>query len=81
MLQTGGDTMQVLIVEGSADDTGLLLAGLEYKGSAPIYERVETKLDFLDALQNRSWDAVRADYILPRFSGPEAIKLLLPPQP
>jgi DNA-binding NtrC family response regulator len=71
-----GNFMQVLIVEDSEQDAILLLAELERKGYTPLHQRVETKEDFLAALQNRSWDAVISDYVLPRFSGPEALKLL-----
>ncbi len=28
------------------------------------------------ALENRAWDAVISDYVLPHFSGPDALKLL-----
>jgi PAS domain S-box-containing protein len=70
------NVLQLLIVEDSADDTTLLLAELERRGLAPRHQRVETKRDFLAALQEHSWDAVIADYSLPQFSGLEALKLL-----
>jgi PAS domain S-box-containing protein len=70
------NTVQLLIVEDSVDDTTLLLAELERRGHAPRHHRVETKRDFLAALQDHSWDAVIADYSLPQFSGLEALKLL-----
>ena len=72
----GNGIMQVLIVEDSENDTVLLLEELEQKGHAPAHQRVETKEDFLAALQNGSWDAVISDYVLPQFSGPDALKLL-----
>jgi DNA-binding NtrC family response regulator len=68
--------MQVLIVEDSENDASLLLAELERGGFTPLHQRVETKEDFLAALQKRSWDAVISDYVLPQFSGPDAVKLL-----
>jgi PAS domain S-box-containing protein len=37
---------------------------------------VDTKEGFLVALKSRAWDAVISDYVLPQFSGPEALKLL-----
>jgi PAS domain-containing protein len=37
---------------------------------------VESKADFLAALQQRPWDAIISDYVLPQFSGPEALHLL-----
>lgn len=68
--------MQVLIVEDCEDDATLLLAQLQQKGYVPIHQRVETKEDFLAALENRAWDVVISDYVLPQFSGPDALKLL-----
>ncbi|HEX4350812.1 MAG TPA: PAS domain S-box protein [Verrucomicrobiae bacterium] len=65
-----------MIVEDSANDATLLLAELNRKGQSPTHQRVETKADFLAALQTQSWDAVIADYVLPQFSGPEALRLL-----
>jgi DNA-binding NtrC family response regulator len=52
------------------------LKELEEKGYTPVHQRVETPEDFLAALRTRSWDAVISDYVLPQFSGPEALKLL-----
>jgi sigma-B regulation protein RsbU (phosphoserine phosphatase) len=72
----GADVTRLLIVEDSANDAMLLLAELKRKGQATEHQRVETKNDFLAALHNHSWDAVIADYVLPQFSGPEALKLL-----
>jgi PAS domain S-box-containing protein len=72
----GADAIRLLIVEDSANDAMLLLAELSRKGHPPEHQRVETKADFLAALQNHSWDAVIADYVLPQFSGPEALRLV-----
>jgi DNA-binding NtrC family response regulator len=71
-----GNVMQVLIVEDSEDDVTLLLAELQQKGYAPLHQCVETREDFVAALENRAWDAVISDYVLPHFSGPDALKLL-----
>lgn len=68
--------MQVLIVEDSENDAILLLKELDHKGYTPIHRRVETPEDFLEALKNHTWDAVISDYVLPQFSGPEALRLL-----
>jgi DNA-binding NtrC family response regulator len=68
--------IQVLIVEDSEADAILLLTELERKGYTPLHQRVETKEDFPAALENQTWDAVISDYVLPQFSGPDALKSL-----
>jgi len=72
----GIETTKLLIIEDSANDAALLLAELRRKGQLPVHERVESKADFLAALQKQKWDAVISDYVLPQFSGPEALRLL-----
>ncbi len=68
--------IQVLIVEDSVNDTLLLLEELEQNGYTAVHQRVETADDFLTALNQRAWDAVVSDYVLPQFSGPAALKIL-----
>ncbi len=68
-------TIKVLIVEDSENDTVLLIHELQSLGATIVYERVETAADFLAALRSDSWDAVLADYVLPQFSGPEALRI------
>lgn len=72
----GTDAVNLLIVEDSADDAALLLAELKHKGQIPKHHRVESREGFLAALKDKSWDAVISDYVLPGFSGPEALQLL-----
>ena len=69
-------TLKLLLLEDSVADATLLLAELQRKGFALEHQRVETKGQFLAALRDHPWDAVIADYSLPQFSGPEALKLL-----
>lgn len=71
-----GQTLQILMVEDSEDDAALLLAELERNDYAPRHLRVETQADFLAALKNQQWDAVISDFVLPQFSGPQALELL-----
>ncbi len=72
----GNLAMYLLMVEDSADDAALLLSELKRHGLTPTHRRVESRADFLSALQERAWDAVVSDYVLPQFSGPEALHLL-----
>lgn len=70
------EEIRLLIVEDSANDAALLLAELRVNAQAPVHQRVDTRDGFLAALKNQSWDAVISDYVLPQFSGPEALQLL-----
>jgi sigma-B regulation protein RsbU (phosphoserine phosphatase) len=67
--------IEVLIVEDCESDGLLLLEELRRRNYSPISQRVETQDQFLAALKSRVWDAVICDYILPEFSGPEALRL------
>ncbi len=68
--------LRVLIVEDSEDDTLLILRELRRSGYILTHVRVETPVDMKVALQQQPWDFVIADYSLPAFSAPEALKLL-----
>ncbi len=68
--------LRVLIVEDSEDDMFLTLRALRRGGYNPDYVRVDTPLAMQTALEQESWDIVIADYTLPAFSAPDALKLL-----
>lgn len=68
--------IQVLVVEDSQNDTTLLLEELKHKGYEPMHQRVETAEDMLASLQQHDWDVIVSDYVMPRFSGPDALKTL-----
>jgi PAS domain S-box-containing protein len=68
--------LRVLIVEDSEDDTLLLLRELRRGGYTLDYVRVDISVDMQEALERQPWDIVIADYSLPGFSAPEALKLL-----
>lgn len=70
------DGIHLLILEDSATDKELLVAELKRSGQPFTHQCVCSKVDFLAALKMRQWDAVIADYVLPQFSGPEALHLL-----
>ncbi len=65
-----------MIVEDSESDAALIVRRLERAGYAPVYERVETASSMMSALKKREWDIVIADYAMPRFDAPSALKLL-----
>ncbi len=68
--------LRVLIVEDSEDDMLLLLRELRHGGYTLDYLRVDTAATMQAALDQQPWDIVIADYSMPAFSGPEALKLL-----
>jgi PAS domain S-box-containing protein len=69
-------SLRLLLVEDSPDDALLVLHALRRGGFAPDVERVETEEAMLAALQQRTWDAVIADFTLPRFNALRALDVL-----
>ncbi len=67
--------LRVLLVEDSVDDALLLRRHLSKAGFTPELYRVETAESMRAALAER-WDCILADYNLPQFSAPEALRLL-----
>lgn len=68
--------LRALIVDDSEDDSILLLHALRKGGYEPIHKRVDTAVSMQTALGNDEWDLVIADYVMPQFSGLQAIELL-----
>jgi two-component system, cell cycle sensor histidine kinase and response regulator CckA len=68
--------LRLLLVEDSEDDMLLLLRELRRSGYTPDYVRVETASEMKAALDREAWDIVIADYTLPTFSAPEALRVL-----
>ncbi len=70
--------LRVLLVEDNADDAALLRRYLSRAGFSVELLRVETAEKMLDALSapDALWDCILADYNLPQFSAPEALRLL-----
>jgi len=68
--------LKILVVEDSEDDVVLLLRELKLGGYKPIYKRVETAEDMHAAIAEGKWDVVVSDFIMPQFSGLEALEVL-----
>lgn len=68
--------LRVLVVEDLEDDMLLMLRELRRGGYSVDYVRVETPAEMQVALDRQPWDVVIADYTLPEFSAPAALKLL-----
>jgi hypothetical protein len=68
--------LKVLLVEDSDHDAKLLIHELRRGGYTLLSERVETPEAMVNALEKQDWDVVIADYVMPRFSGLDALKIL-----
>jgi PAS domain S-box-containing protein len=69
-------TLRVLNVEDNPDDAELLLRELRRSAYEIEFERVDTRVQMLAALQKQRWDLVVSDYSMPQFSAPEAFETL-----
>ncbi|HZC19199.1 MAG TPA: response regulator, partial [Rubrobacteraceae bacterium] len=69
--------LRVLVIEGSEDDTLLLLRALRRGGYEPVHRRVDTPEAMEEALADASpWDVVISDCRMPHFEAPEALAIL-----
>ncbi len=69
------EPLRVLIAEDSEDDLLLILRQLRLSGYEPLYERVDTPAAMRAALEIPTWDVILCDYVMPRLSVSEALKL------
>lgn len=67
--------IQVLVLEDNHDDAELLIAELVSSGFDVEWNRVETEAAFVEKL-SPDWDIILADYTLPQFNAPKALKHL-----
>jgi PAS domain S-box-containing protein len=76
--QPSATPLRVLLVEDDQDDAQLLIRCFERAGYRPFVRRVETADDMRSALNqaDADWDVVLADFNLPSFSAPAALRLL-----
>ncbi len=66
---------RVLHLEDSEPDHALAVACLQRGGTRVLARRVETRAEFLAAL-DEPWDVVLSDYHLPGFTGLDALQML-----
>jgi CheY-like chemotaxis protein len=71
----------VLHLEDDARDAELVQAVLEGEGAICEVTRVETKAEFVAALENGGFDLILADYTLPSFGGLSALQMALEKSP
>ncbi|ATB43521.1 hybrid sensor histidine kinase/response regulator [Cystobacter fuscus] len=68
--------LKLLLVEDLEDDALLVLRELRRGGYDITHTRVETAESFTQALDQGRWDAIIADYALPRFDALAAFRLV-----
>ncbi|MBT1074559.1 hybrid sensor histidine kinase/response regulator [Geobacter grbiciae] len=68
-------SLRVLIIDDSPFDTELIIRELN-SCFITHFRRVDTAEEMLDALASATWDIVISDYVMPSFSGLNAIALL-----
>ncbi|MBT4285887.1 MAG: response regulator [Deltaproteobacteria bacterium] len=68
--------LQVLLVEDSEVDATLVVRNLQKNGYVLTFQRVEDKIQLLDAIQKSDWELILCDYSLPGFNGKEALKIV-----
>lgn len=66
--------LRVLIVEDSEDDAALLERELRRGGYKLVSKRVETARAMSAELKRNDYDVIISDYVMPKFSGIEALK-------
>lgn len=68
--------LKALIVEDNKYDAEMAIKDLKQHGFEVEFDIVETPEAMSKALDEKEWDIILTDYQMPRFTGPEAIKLL-----
>jgi PAS domain S-box-containing protein len=69
------ESLRVLIIEDSVDDTFFILRELQRGGFLVEFERVDTPTALQTALAEEHWDLVISDYSMPQLGGPAALAL------
>jgi two-component system cell cycle sensor histidine kinase/response regulator CckA len=69
-------SLNILHVEDSEDDCEVVRFLLQKEWTECTLVRVESKEQLIEALQNKTFDLILADYRLPGFSGLEALEIV-----
>jgi two-component sensor histidine kinase len=67
--------LRILLLEDSALDAELVTEALIDAGLSVSIERVVSADEFAGAVQDKSWDLILADYLLPAFNGLHALEI------
>ncbi len=69
------DVPRILIVEDQSDDYELAQREVRKALKNCVFQRVETRKEYLKALKTFEPDLILSDYSLPNFNGMQALKL------
>ncbi len=67
--------LKVLFIDDSEGDVLLLVRELKKNEFNVEWKRVENREDLLHALESKEWNLIVIDYVIPGFSGEEALKI------
>lgn len=67
--------LKVLVVEDSEDDALMIVRQLQKAGYTLTFVRVDTREKMREALEQEKWDLILSDYVMPHFSGLEALRI------
>lgn len=68
--------LNVLMIEDEENDALLLALKLRENGYEPALQRVETPETLRRALDDKVWDVIISDHHMPRFSAPDALRVV-----
>lgn len=68
--------LRALVLEDSEFDGKVMVQALRKGGYEVQWRRVETAAAMEQALRDQAWDIVLADYNMPEFNAPQALKIL-----
>jgi PAS domain S-box-containing protein len=68
--------LRLLAIEDSEEDLVLLMRELKAGGYEPECERVDTAGAMESAIAEKQWDIIISDYIMPQFSGLDALDIV-----
>ena len=74
-------SLHILYLEDNANDAMLVQTQLEAGGITPLITRVQTREEFITALEHGDFDLIISDFTLPAFDGLAAIKIVRARQP
>jgi len=70
------NSLRVLIIDDSEDDTRLITTELQRGGFDLVFERVNSPETMKTALEQKTWDVVISNFVVVQYTALEALALL-----